>query len=97
MSGGDVISGSTVRRSLLFSNVRVNSYSTIEDSVILPDVHIGRHVVLRRCVIDKGVAIAEGTKIGVDPAADRQRFHVTERVITLVTPDMLGQSLHRIA
>ena len=97
VSGGDVISGSTVRRSLLFSNVRVNSFSTIEDSVILPDVHIGRHVVLRRCVIDKGVAIAEGTKIGVDPAADRQRFHVTERGITLVTPDMLGQSLHRIA
>jgi len=96
VSGGDVISGSTVRRSLLFSNVRVNSYSTIEDSVVLPDVHVGRHVVLRRCVIDKGVVIPEGTTIGVDADADRRRFHVTERGITLVTPDMLGQSLHRI-
>ncbi|MCD6733931.1 MAG: glucose-1-phosphate adenylyltransferase [Burkholderiaceae bacterium] len=97
VSGGDVISGSTVRRSLLFSNVRVNSFSTIEDSVILPDVHVGRHVVLRRCVIDKGVSIPEGMRIGVDPEADRQRFHVTARGVTLVTPDMLGQSLHRIA
>jgi len=97
VSGGDVISGSTVRRSLLFSNVRVNSYSTIEDSVILPDVHVGRHVVLRRCVIDKGVSIPEGMRIGVDPEADRRRFHVTARGVTLVTPDMLGQSLHRIA
>jgi glucose-1-phosphate adenylyltransferase len=96
VSGGDVISGSTVRRSLLFSNVRVNSYSTIEDSVVLPDVHVGRHVVLRRCVIDKGVVIPEGTTIGVDADADRRRFHVTERGVTLVTPDMLGQSLHRI-
>ena len=96
VSGGDVISGSTVRRSLLFSNVRVNSYSTIEDSVVLPDVHVGRHVVLRRCVIDKGVVIPEGTTIGVDADADRRRFHVTGRGITLVTPDMLGQSLHRI-
>jgi len=97
VSGGDVISGSTVRRSLLFSNVRVNSYSTIEDSVVLPDVHVGRHVVLRRCVIDKGVSIPEGMRIGVDREADRQRFHVTARGITLVTPEMLGQLLHRIA
>ena len=97
VAGGCIVSGSVVRRSLLFSNVRVNSYSTIEDSVVLPDVEIGRHVILRRCVIDKGVVIPEGTTIGVDPAADRRRFHVTERGVTLVTPDMLGQSLHRIA
>ncbi|MCL4772386.1 MAG: glucose-1-phosphate adenylyltransferase [Burkholderiaceae bacterium] len=97
VSGGDVISGSTVRRSLLFSNVRVNSYSTIDDSVILPDVEIGRNVVLRRCVIDKGAVIPEGAQIGVDAQADRQRFHVTARGVTLVTPEMLGQTLHRIA
>ncbi|RPH66176.1 MAG: glucose-1-phosphate adenylyltransferase [Burkholderiales bacterium] len=97
VSGGDVISGATVRRSLLFSNVRVNSWSTIEDSVILPDVRIGRHVVLKRCVIDKGVEIPEGLQVGVDAASDRERFQVTDRGITLVTPDMLGQSLHRIA
>ncbi len=97
VSGGDVISGSTVRRSLLFSNVRVNSYSTIDDSVILPDVEIGRNVVLRRCVIDKGAVIPEGAQIGVHAQADRQRFHVTARGVTLVTPEMLGQTLHRIA
>ncbi|MCL4185528.1 MAG: glucose-1-phosphate adenylyltransferase, partial [Burkholderiaceae bacterium] len=89
--------GATVRRSLLFSNVRVNSYATIEDSVVLPEVEVGRHAVLRRCVIDKGVQIPEGMKIGVDADADRARFHVTARGITLVTPDMLGQTLHRIA
>ncbi len=97
VSGGDVISGSTVRRSLLFSNVRVNSFSTIEDSVVLPDVRIGRGVTLRRCVIDKGAEIPPGTTIGVDPQEDRRRFHVTARGVTLVTPEMLGQSLHRIA
>jgi glucose-1-phosphate adenylyltransferase len=96
VSGGNVISGATVRRSLLFSSVRANSYATIEDSVILPDVEVGRHAVLRRCVIDKGVQIPEGMKIGVDVDADRARFHVTGRGITLVTPDMLGQTLHRI-
>ncbi|MBN9463650.1 MAG: glucose-1-phosphate adenylyltransferase [Burkholderiales bacterium] len=97
VSGGTVISGAAIRRSLIFSGVRANSYSLIEDSVVLPEVEIGRHVVLRHCVIDKGVVIPEGMRIGVDPADDRQRFHVTERGITLVTPDMLGQALHRIA
>jgi glucose-1-phosphate adenylyltransferase len=96
VSGGNVISGAAVRRSLLFSNVRVNSYATIEDSVVLPEVEVGRHAVLRRCVIDKGVQIPEGMEIGVDSDTDRARFHVTARGITLVTPDMLGQTLHRI-
>ncbi len=96
VSGGAVISGATVRRSLIFSGVRVNSYSLVEDSVILPEVEIGRHALLRRCVIDKGVVIPEGMHIGVDAALDRERFHVTARGITLVTPDMLDQALHRI-
>ena len=91
VSGGCIISGSTVRRSLLFSNVRVNSYSEIEDSVILPNVDIGRHVTLKRVVIDKHCRIPEGLEVGVDPAEDRRRFHVTDQGITLVTPEMLGQ------
>ena len=57
----------------------------IEDSVILPDVEIGRHAVLKRCVVDKGVSIPEGLKVGVDSASDRRRFHVTDRGITLIT------------
>ncbi|MGB7988463.1 MAG: glucose-1-phosphate adenylyltransferase [Candidatus Methylophosphatis roskildensis] len=96
VSGGNVISGATVRRSLMFSNVRANSYSLIEDSVILPEVEIGRNAVLKRCVIDKGVTIPEGLKVGVDPESDRRRFRVTERGVTLITAAMLGQALHQL-
>lgn len=94
ISGGCIISGSNVRRSVLFSDVRVHSYSSIEDSVILPNVTISRHVTLKRVVIDKGSHIPEGMQIGVNPEEDRKRFYVSEKGITLVTPDMLGQSLH---
>ena len=94
VSGGCIISGSTVRRSLLFSNVRVHSYGTIDDAVILPDVVVNRHVQLRRVVIDKGCVLPEGFRAGFDPAEDRRRFHVTEKGVTLVTPEMLGQKTH---
>ncbi|HEY9397074.1 MAG TPA: glucose-1-phosphate adenylyltransferase [Burkholderiales bacterium] len=94
ISGGCIISGSTVRRSLLFSNVRVNSYCTVEDSVILPNVDISRHAVVRRAVIDKHCKLPEGIHIGVDPDDDRRRFHVTPNGVTLVTPEMLGQKVH---
>jgi glucose-1-phosphate adenylyltransferase len=96
VSGGCIISGSTVRRSLLFSNVRVHSYCEIDDSVLLGNVDVGRHCVIRRAVIDKDCRIVPGTQIGVDPAIDRLRFHVTERGVTLVTPDMLGQQQHHL-
>ena len=94
ISGGCIISGSTVRRSLLFSNVRVNSFCTVEDAVILPNVDISRHAVVRRAVIDKHCKLPEGIHIGVDPDDDRRRFHVTPNGITLVTPEMLGQKVH---
>jgi glucose-1-phosphate adenylyltransferase len=94
ISGGCIISGSQVTSSVLFSDVRVNSYSTIEDSVILPNVDIGRYVTLKRVVVDKGARIPDGMEIGLNPEQDRKRFHVSEKGITLVTPDMLGQSLH---
>lgn len=95
VSGGCIISGACVRRSVLFSDVHVHSYSDIEDSVILPNVDIGRNVVLRRVVIDKGARIPEGMQIGVNHEEDRKRFHVSEKGIVLVTPDMLGHSLHQ--
>lgn len=95
VSGGCIISGSCVKRSLLFSDVRVNSYSLIEDSVILPKVDIGRYVTIKRAVIDKGCKIPDGMQIGVNHDEDRKRFYVSEKGITLVTPDMLGQSIHQ--
>jgi glucose-1-phosphate adenylyltransferase len=94
VSGGCLISGSTVKCSLLFSSVRVHSSCTVEDAVILPNVEIGRHAVLKRVVIDKGAKIPPGMQIGVNLEEDRQRFHVSEKGITLVTPEMLGQKLH---
>jgi glucose-1-phosphate adenylyltransferase len=96
VSGGCIISGSVVRRSLLFSDVRVNSYSEIEDSVILPKVDVGRYVTLKRCVIDKNCRIPEGLEVGVNLAEDRRRFYVTDQGVTLVTPEMLGQPVHQV-
>lgn len=94
VSGGCLISGAKVVNSLLFSNVKVNSYSSLEDAVILPDVEIGRHCHLKRVVVDKGCSIPPQTVIGQDLTADAKRFYVTEQGIVLVTPEMLGQPFH---
>ncbi len=94
--GGCIISGSTVKRSLLFSNVRVHSYCTIEDSVILPDVEISRGVVLKHAIVDKYCKLPQGLAVGIDPAEDRKRFHVTEKGITLIVPEMLGQRMYHL-
>jgi glucose-1-phosphate adenylyltransferase len=96
VSGGDIVSGATVRRSLLFSRVFVHSWAAVEDSVILPKVEIGRGAKIRRAVIDKNCTIPENMMIGYDLEEDRKRFHVTEKGITLVTPEMLGQRIHHI-
>jgi glucose-1-phosphate adenylyltransferase len=95
VSGGCVVSGATVKNSLLFSGVKVRSYSTVSESVVLPDVSIGRNCRIRRAIIDRGANIADGSVIGEDHDADRERgFRVTSSGLTLVTPDMLGQQLH---
>ncbi|WP_137718558.1 glucose-1-phosphate adenylyltransferase [Methylobacillus flagellatus] len=94
VSGGCIISGSSVTDSVLFSDVRVNSYSSIESSVILPNVDVGRYVTLKRVVVDKGARIPDGMQIGIDHELDRQRFYVSEKGIVLVTPEMLGQGQH---
>ena len=96
VSGGCIISGAQVRHSLLFSNVKINSFSTLEDAVILPEVDIGRHCHIKRAVIDRGCQIPEGTVIGEDPIEDAKRFHVTPGGVTLVVPEMLGQQLHHV-
>lgn len=94
VSGGCLISGSKVNCSVLFSDVRVHSYCDIEGSVILPNVTISRHVKLKRVVIDKYVTIPEGMQIGINLEEDRKRFYVSEKGITLVTPEMLGRGHH---
>ncbi len=93
VSGGCVISGAKVRHSLLFSNVRVNSYSTVQDSIILPDSNIGRHCRITKAIIEKGCEVPEGTVIGENMAEDEKKYHVSPGGVVLVTPDMLGQKL----
>jgi glucose-1-phosphate adenylyltransferase len=95
VSGGCIVSGATVRRSVLFSNVRVNGGDTlVEDSVILYNVRMGEGARLRKVVVDKGSIIPAGLVVGEDPAEDARRFHRTPNGVTLVTPEMLGQQLH---
>ena len=94
VSGGCIISGAVVRSSLLFSNVRVNSFSNVEDSVILPNVVIGNNVTLKRTVVDKNCVIPDDLTAGVDIVEDATRFFVTDKGITLITPEMLGQDVH---
>ncbi len=92
VSGGCIVSGSTVRRSLLFSKVRVGEGSLVEDSLLLPGVVVGNNVVVRRAIIDKHCVLRDGMSIGLHPADDRLRYEVTEKGITLVTAAMLGQA-----
>ena len=95
VSGGCVISGSKLKRSLLFSNVKINSYATVLDSVILPDVEIGQRTRINKAIIDRGCTIEADMVIGEDHDADRERgFRITENGVVLVTPDMLGQPTH---
>lgn len=92
VSGGCIISGGTVRRSLLFSDVRVHSYTLVESSVILPEVIIGRGAKVKRAIIDRACVIPEGMEIGFDTERDKANgFRVTDKGITLVTREMLGQ------
>jgi len=96
VSGGCLISGSCVTNSVLFSDVHVEDFCKIEGSVILPKSTINRNVTLKNVVVDRGCYIPEGMQIGVDLVEDKKRFYVSEKGIVLVTPDMLGQELHRV-
>jgi glucose-1-phosphate adenylyltransferase len=88
VSGGCIVSGAT-NRSVLFSQVRVHSYSAVNWSVLLPGVEVGRGARLTRVVADRGCRVPDGMVIGEDPAADAARFMRTESGITLITRDML--------
>ncbi len=91
VSGGCIISGGTVRESLLFSNSRVQERSHVYRSVLLPNVHVGRDCRISKAILDEGCDVPDGSRIGLDLAADAKRFHVTERGVVLVTPEMLTE------
>ncbi|WAC25556.1 MULTISPECIES: glucose-1-phosphate adenylyltransferase [unclassified Ancylobacter] len=91
VSGGCIISGSSLRRALLFTGVRVNSYGTIENSVVLPYVEIGRSARLKNVVIDASVRIPEGLVVGEDPELDAKRFRRTDKGICLITQPMIDK------
>jgi len=90
VSGGCIISGATVRRSLLFSNCRLDSHAQTREAVLLPDVEVGRHARLTKVVVDRGCRIREGLVIGEDPELDAKRFVRSEGGVTLVSADMLA-------
>ena len=91
VSGGCIVSGASLRRSLLFTGVRVNSYSTVEEAVVLPHVQVGRNARLRKVVIDRGVEIPEGLVVGEDPELDALRFRRTASGICLITRAMIDK------
>ena len=91
VSGDCIISGSEVRRSLLFTGVKIGSFSNVREAVILPYCNIGRGARLSKVIIDSGVRIPEGMVIGEDPDLDARRFRVSEKGVVLVTRDMMAR------
>ncbi|OQY18944.1 MAG: glucose-1-phosphate adenylyltransferase [Desulfobacteraceae bacterium 4572_35.1] len=94
VSAGCILSGARVKRSVVSSGCFFHSYSSVKDSVVLPNVDIGRNCQIFNAVIDKDCIVPANTVIGEDLAEDEKRFYVDEEGIVLVTPEMLGQYLH---
>jgi glucose-1-phosphate adenylyltransferase len=95
VSAGCIISGASVRKSLIFSNCKLHSQSIVEQTVMLPDSEVMKNARIRNAIIDRGSVIPDGMRIGFDVEEDRARgFRVTEGGRTLVTAEMLGQKLH---
>ena len=84
VSNGCIISGGKVDRSILSPNVRVNSYASVTDSIVMEGVDIGRNARIRRAIIDKDVKVPQGTEIGYDLEEDKKRFTVTESGLVVV-------------
>ena len=91
VSGGCIVSGAALRRSLLFTGVHVHSYTTIEGAVVMPHVQIGEHARLTNVVIDRGVRIPERLVVGEDAELDAKRFRRTENGICLITQPMIDR------
>jgi len=81
---GVVISGGTARRSVLSPGTHLHSYALVEDSILMHDVEVGRHAVVKRAIVDKNVRIADGARVGVDPEEDRKRFAVSAGGVVVI-------------
>jgi glucose-1-phosphate adenylyltransferase len=90
VSGGCIVSGARVARSLLFSSVRINSYAQTCEAVLLPEVEVGRYARLNKVVVDRGCRIPEGLVVGEDPEEDARRFYRSEGGVVLISADMLA-------
>ncbi|MEX0955377.1 MAG: glucose-1-phosphate adenylyltransferase [Rhizobiaceae bacterium] len=91
VAGDCIISGSALRRSLLFTGVRASSFSALDEAVVLPDCSIGRYARLSKVVIDRGVKIPEGLVVGEAPILDEKRFRRSENGVCLITQDMIDK------
>ena len=91
VAGGCIVSGAGLRRTLLSTGVRVNSFSHLEEAVVLPFVNVGRNSSLKRVVIDRGVQIPDGLIVGEDPELDASRFRRTENGVCLITQPMIDK------
>ena len=92
VSDGGIVSGALVRRSILFYGARAGEGSVVEDSVVLPNVSIGRGVTLRRTIVDRLFVLPDGFQAGLDPEKDRARFNATGRGIVLITREILARA-----
>ncbi|MCX8517623.1 MAG: glucose-1-phosphate adenylyltransferase, partial [Rhodoferax sp.] len=90
VSGGCIVSGSIVSNSVLFSSVRVHSFCTIDQAVLLPEVTVGRGCRLSRVVVDRGCVLPDGLVVGEDAHSDAQRFERTDNGVVLITREMLA-------
>jgi glucose-1-phosphate adenylyltransferase len=91
VSGGCIVSGASIRRTMLFTGVRVNSFSSLDEAVVLPGVQIGRKASLTKVIIDRGVNIPEGLIVGQDPELDAKRWRRSEKGVCLITQPMVNK------
>jgi len=84
VSSGAIIAGGTVRRSVIAPGVFIDGHAQVEGSILMDDVRVGRGALVRNAIIDKGVVVPPGARIGVDIASDRERFTVSEGGITVI-------------
>ncbi len=94
VSGGCIISGAKIIGSLLFSNVYIERHSLVKDSIVLPNVRIGKYCKLRNVILEKYCEISDGTEIGYNQEEDSKKYYISPKGRILVTPEMLGQEIH---